>query len=272
MVDQVMYAGLTWDYVHVVPYRLFRAVLFDFFGTLTRAVRRGRAHADIAQSLGCHPDDFFAVLDRTFRLRATGVHGSAEASLRWVCAQLGVRPSAERLRAAVAARVVALRIDTRLRPDAIPTLWALKRRGLRVGLVSDCGYELPEFFPALKVAPMVDATVFSVHTGVCKPHEAMYLAACVRLGVSPWQCLYIGDGGGQELTGAKQVGMTAVKLAERDLDQHLSYLNERDWTGPSTPTLLQSLAILDGVDDTLNAWCRWRLETARDSPGSPRPR
>jgi putative hydrolase of the HAD superfamily len=227
---------------------LFRAVLFDFFGTLTRAVQRGRAHADIARSLGCDPDEFVAVLDRTFRLRATGVHGSAEESLGWVCRQLGVRPSAEQLRQACRARVAALRADTRMRPDAMSALWAVRRRGLRTGLISDCGYELPQFLPDLPIAPMLNATVFSVHIGVCKPHEAIYLAACVRLGVNPWQCLYVGDGGGRELSGAEQLGMTAVRLAAADLDRHLSFENERDWTGRAAPTLMDAVANLDGVD------------------------
>ena len=237
----------------MMAYRHFRAVLFDFFGTLTRAIQRGRAHDGIARSLGCDPAEFVAVLDRTFRLRSTGVHGTAEDSLRWVCAQLGVQPREEALRAACAARVAALRADTRLRPDAMSALWALQRRGLRVGLVSDCGYELPRFLPDLPIAELLDATVFSVHIGVCKPHEAMYLAACVRLGVTPWQCLYIGDGGSRELTGAEAVGMTAVRLLEADLHRHLTFDAEPDWTGRTATSLREAVAYVDGVDATVSA-------------------
>jgi putative hydrolase of the HAD superfamily len=231
-----------------MAYRQFRAVLFDFFGTLTRAIQRGPAHADIARSLGCDPVEFVAVLDRTFRYRSSGAFGSAEETLRWVCEQLGERPTPHRLRAACAARVAALRADTRLRPDAMSALWALHRRGLRVGLVSDCGYELPEFLPALSIAPLLDTTVFSVHIGVCKPHEAMYLAACVRLGVTPWQCLYVGDGGSRELTGAEAVEMTAVRLLEADHGRHLSYDPEPDWSGRTATSLLEAMTYLDGVD------------------------
>jgi putative hydrolase of the HAD superfamily len=234
-----------------MAHRHFRAVLFDFFGTLTRAIQRGPAHADVARSLGCDPAEFVAVLDHTFRFRSTGALGSAEESLRWVCKQLGARPAPTELRAACAARVSALRADTRLRPDATSALWALHQRGLRVGLVSDCGYELPGFLPAMPIAPLLDATVFSVHIGVCKPHEAMYLAACVRLGVQPWQCLYIGDGGSRELTGAEEVGMTAVRLLEADLGRHLTYDAEPDWSGRTATSLLEAMTYLDGVDSAV---------------------
>jgi len=56
----------------------YRAVIFDFFGTLTRSVTRGPQHADIARNLGCDPEVVRGVLDRTFRSRARGTFGSAE--------------------------------------------------------------------------------------------------------------------------------------------------------------------------------------------------
>src|SRR5256714_14605924 len=52
-----------------------RAVLFDFFGTLTRAVARGRAHQNIARWLGCDPRAFTAELNQTFLVRARGGPG-----------------------------------------------------------------------------------------------------------------------------------------------------------------------------------------------------
>ena len=83
----------------------YRAVVFDFFGTLTRAVQRGPQHAEIARSLGADPDAVRGVLDRTFRARARGRYGSAEATLRWVIEQAGGRPRPAQLRAGVPARL-----------------------------------------------------------------------------------------------------------------------------------------------------------------------
>src|SRR3954471_7202458 len=135
----------------------FQAVVFDFFGTLTRSVRRGPQHADIARTLGCDPEIVRGVLDRTFHSRARGTFGNAEATLRWVTEQAGGRPRPAQLEAAVPARVNALRADTQLRADAVSALTAIKKRGLSTAVVSDCPHELPAFLPSLPVAPLLDA-------------------------------------------------------------------------------------------------------------------
>jgi putative hydrolase of the HAD superfamily len=223
----------------------YRAVLFDFFGTLTRSVQRGPQHAAIARTLGCDPQVVRGVLDRTFHSRARGTFGSAEATLRWVTEQAGGHPKPSQLRAAVPARINALRADTRLRGDAVSALRAIKRRGLGTAVVSDCTHELPAFLPGLPVAPLLDARVFSVELGVCKPDPAIYLAACSRLRVDPSECVYVGDGGSRELSGAAAVGMTAVRLAAPDLAGHLAFDTDDEFTGPSVGSLAEVLHMLD---------------------------
>ncbi|PWR05872.1 haloacid dehalogenase [Micromonospora acroterricola] len=223
----------------------YQAVLFDFFGTLTRPVQRGTAHLGTAELLGCPTDTLTEVLDRTYYERATGRLGNAEATLRWVCAQAGVHPSDHAVRAAVASRHRAVRADTRLRADAVPVLAALRQRGLRTGVISDCTHELPAFLPSLAVAPLLDVRVFSVQLGQCKPDRALYLTACQRLGLTPRDCLYVGDGGSQELTGAERAGMTAVRLAAPDLAEHMVFNAEPDWRGPTLGTLRDVLDLVD---------------------------
>lgn len=223
----------------------YDAVLFDFFGTLTHAVSRGRAHAHLARWLGCDPRRFTAVLDRTFVERAQGGYGTASQSLRRVAEAVGVHPTRAQLAAVLPARIAAVRADTRLRDEAVPVLRAVRARGLATALVSDCGDELPRYLPDLPIAPLLDTCVYSVEVGVCKPDPRMFLTACRRLGVPPHRCLYIGDGGSQELSGATAVGMTAVQLAAPDLAGHLRFNGERGWTGRTARTLTEAITFLD---------------------------
>ncbi|WP_184535660.1 HAD family hydrolase [Micromonospora polyrhachis] len=223
----------------------YRAVLFDFFGTLTCPVQRGWRHTAVADALGCSRDTLVDILDQSFYQRATGAIGDTEATLRWVADRAGVRPSAGALRAAVAARFAAIHADTRLRSDAVPVLRALRQRGLRIGLVSDCTHELPVFLPRLPVAPLLDAQVLSVRLGACKPDPALYLAACARLAVPPWECLYVGDGGSQELTGAARAGLAAVRLAAPDLGGHLVFNSDTGWDGPMLTSLSEVIELVD---------------------------
>src|SRR3954468_3671704 len=223
----------------------YRAVVFDFFGTLTRSVQRGPQHAEIARTLGADPEAVSGVLDRTFRARALGRYGSAEATLRWVIEQAGGRPRTAQVRAGVPARVSALKADTRLRADAVSALRAIKSRGLGTAVVSDFTHELPAFLPGLPVAPLLDATIYSVRLGVCKPDPQIYLAACDELGVEPSECLYVGEGGSHELTGAAAVGMNPVRLAAPDLANHLVFDADTNFAGRTVRSLTEVIRLVD---------------------------
>ena len=227
---------------------------------MTRSIQRGPQHAEIARALGADPDAVRGVLDRTFRARAVGSYGSAEATLRWVIEQAGGRPRTAQLRAGVPARISALKADTRLRDGAVSALTALKRRGLRTALISDCTHELPAFLPSLPVAPLLDAKIYSVRLGVCKPDPRIYLAACDELGVRPADCLYVGDGGSHELTGAAAVGMTPVRLAAPDLANHLVFDADTNFAGRVVRSLAEVVGLIDQA----------RPATAAQHPGRAR--
>lgn len=226
---------------------MFRAVIFDFFGTLTRAVARGPAHERIARRLGCAPEAFAAELNATFVARSVGALGDPAMALAHVAARLGVHPSARRLRGVLADRVAAVAADTALRPGVVHVLGQLRRMGMSIALLSDCGPELPEFLSNLSVAPLLDATVLSIETGLHKPDPQMYFEACRRLDVAPAQCLYVGDGGSHELTGAVAVGMTAVRLAAPDLGDHLVFGRDTEFTGPSIESLYEVPALAQSL-------------------------
>jgi putative hydrolase of the HAD superfamily len=223
-----------------------RAVVFDFFGTLTRATQRGPAHATVPRRLGCDPAGFAAALDATFVQRITGRLGDPLETLAALAGHCGVpRPSTEVLRRAYADRIAAVRADIRLRPEAVGVLRSLRERGLPVGVISDCAAELPLLWPDLAVAPLVDVRVFSIEERRHKPDLHMYQAATERLGVDPADCLYVGDGDSHELTGASSAGMTAIRLAADDLSRHLVFSAD-DWAGPAVRTLTEVLDVVTG--------------------------
>jgi putative hydrolase of the HAD superfamily len=222
---------------------VYDGVLFDFFGTLTTAVQRGREHVRIAQSLGCDPADWFRVLDRTFYDRAVGANGTPYKVLDDLARMAGGRPNKWSVRCALADRIHAIRADAPLRPDAVSTLTRLRRAGVRTAVVSDCWYELPVFLQWLPVADLLDAKIYSYAIGRSKPHPDIYLAACDRLGVAPERCLFVGDGGSQELTGAERVGITAIRLRAPDLVGHLVYNADAAWTGPAITSLSEVVAL-----------------------------
>jgi putative hydrolase of the HAD superfamily len=78
-------------------------------------------------------------------------------------------------------------------PDTLPTLKAVHDRGLRVGIVSDTGFDLRPAMDQLGLSPYLDTVVMSFQHGVCKPATAPFLTACEQLDVQPGRTLMVGD-------------------------------------------------------------------------------
>jgi putative hydrolase of the HAD superfamily len=176
--------------------------------------------------------------------RFAGAGGDVAGSLVWVLRRLGIEPDPAAVAAAAEVRLATERRFGEPRPDAVPTLKALRERGLRIGLISDCSAELPTYFPDLPIAPYVDAAVFSFVTGARKPAPENYQLCCTQLRVRPEQCLYVGDGGSNELTGARAVGMRAVHLAIADEAGGVVYGRHDVWDGETVSSLTEVLDLL----------------------------
>lgn len=54
--------------------------------------------------------------------------------------------------------------------------------------------------------------MFSCVTGQVKPDPPNYLSGCARLDIVPQRCVYVGDGGSDELVGAARLSMHPVHL------------------------------------------------------------
>jgi putative hydrolase of the HAD superfamily len=219
------------------------AVIFDYYGTLTvsasAAVRRSGV-GRVADALGVPADLLFDSISSTFTERATGRRGDMMATMSWLAERCGHRPSGVQLRAACSVRTEIERgYASTVRPDAVTTLRFLRQNRLRLGVVSDCTHELPDFWTSLPVAPLIDATVFSVVVGERKPHPSLYSSVCGQLGVAPSDAVYVGDGGSCELTGATAAGIRAIRLVAEDAAAALVYDAEPDWTGPVIHSLTE---------------------------------
>lgn len=85
---------------------------------------------------------------------------------------------------------------------------------------------------------------FSCVTGHRKPEPEAYLIAVNALGIGPQECLYVGDGGSHELTGAERLGIQAIRF-EPPMDGRGDVIDEDpDWTGDVITDLADLVACL----------------------------
>ena len=238
-----------------------QAVVFDFFGTLVPNFTVS-GHKDVlrqmARATGAPVEQFVEGWLATFNQRATGAFPTTRSNIEAVCRALDVSPENQQYEAAGQLRYDFEQRQVAPRPTAISTLRALKSLGLKTCLVSDCSPELPQLWPETPFAPLFDSAVFSCCIGIRKPNREIYLEACRRLRVQPSECLFVGDGGSRELSGAAEAGMSAVLLAapeEQDnLDTHR--IDEENWKGPRISDLKELLAIIETAprrDDKISA-------------------
>jgi putative hydrolase of the HAD superfamily len=223
-----------------------RAVVFDYFGTLTPTLPRVASAVDqpeIAAILGVDRDAVQEWWGTTYPDRSTGRTGTGFETMRLLARTLGGDDSDDAVHAAQRLRLDTYARMAQPRANAAEVLTALRAKGLRIGLLSDCSAELPELWADLPLADLVDAPVFSALVGERKPHRAMYTAVCERLGVEPAECLYVGDGGSNELTGATAFGMRAVLIADADWATGHRFDSD-DWHGESITDLSQVPALL----------------------------
>lgn len=181
----------------------FRAVLFDAGDTLIRLSGSGGLLHEAAATLGATLDPGEAgrawrrVLARssTAEELAKGRDLSA-ARHREVWTALYTEAGCDRLTPGLSEALYALTVSAdswEAFPDTVPTLAAVREKGLRIGVVSDTGFDLRPAMDLLGVTPYLDAVVMSFESGVCKPATTVFRTACDQLGVDPERTLMVGD-------------------------------------------------------------------------------
>ena len=101
--------------------------------------------------------------------------------------------------------------------DTLPTLDALRARGLRTAIVSNLPWGSPadpwrEELNRLGLMERIDLAVFCRDVGWRKPAKPIFEFALSGLQVAPERCLFVGDHPEWDVAGARAAGMDAVLI------------------------------------------------------------
>ena len=226
------------------------AGVFDLFSTLTVPVDAAEFRSSrraMARAVGVDPDAFEQGWSRSWRERYDGTYPTIHACVRSVCTAIGARVDATAIGRAAQIRIESERRTLQPRVDAVDTLNRLRALGLQTALISNCSPEVPALWMTTPLVQVIDEPLFSSVEGLIKPDPAIYVRACERLGVDARECVYVGDGESQELTGAERVGMRAV-LIKTPRDRARSHGSERDtWQGEAIEALSELPGLVTGA-------------------------
>ena len=99
---------------------------------------------------------------------------------------------------------------TEIHPDILLTLEKLKAADIKLCLVSNADIIDKKYWDISPLKQYFDCAIFSCDVGIIKPDKAIYSLAMEKLGSVAIESIFVGDGGSNELAGAKAVGMTTV--------------------------------------------------------------
>ncbi len=101
-------------------------------------------------------------------------------------------------------------------PEAAPLLRELRRRGIRIGVLSNTMWPRAlheRVFVRDAVLDLIDGAVYSSEIPWTKPHPEAFRAVMAAIGVTdPASCVFVGDRPYDDIYGAKSLGMRAVLI------------------------------------------------------------
>jgi len=122
----------------------------------------------------------------------------------------GIESPSDDTLAALAASYAQIPFRRVLQDEAIALLDELRRRGFKLGIVSDWEDTLEDLLRELGVMERVDALAVSAIVGVTKPDPRIFQAALDQAGASAEESLHIGDYLELDIAGAHAAGMQAL--------------------------------------------------------------
>jgi len=190
---------------------MIKAVIFDMYETLITLFESPIYFGkQIAEDIGINVDEFLKIWDSKEQDRTIGkvtLEELIETIMRkYEC-------YSEDLHKKVVEKRIAIKQDcfSHLHPEIIPMLSELKRRKIKVGLISNCFSEEVMVIRESILFPFFDAIYMSYEQGIKKPDKEIFKRCMNELSVLPQECLYIGDGGSYELETAEEIKMKALQ-------------------------------------------------------------
>ena len=225
----------------------YKAVIFDLFGTLVDNFSLQEYEsvlAEMAVILEAPVEEFKRQWLATFRERTTGILPTLRANIDLLCQQLEINPSETQIENALETRLTFTIRAMVPKPGSVEMITQLKSDGLKIALISDCSSEVPTVWQDTPLVPLFNVTVFSCKVGTKKPSPQIYNIATEQMGVQPEDCLYVGDGSSQELTGALAVGMHPVLIRDPNEVADAHTIDREEWQGEVISSLEEVLTLL----------------------------
>lgn len=179
-----------------------KAVIFDMYETLV-TLYSGEIYfgTQMAKDSGISNEDFQLIWQASKDERSTG-HLSFEDVLEYILKTN--RCYSEQLMSVLVKKRLEFGKNAfkNMHMGIIPILKELKQRQIKIGLISNCFSEEATLIKQSLLFPYFDAVCLSYDEQIQKPDLEIFRRCVEKLDVCPQECIYVGDGGCDELKAA----------------------------------------------------------------------
>jgi putative hydrolase of the HAD superfamily len=230
----------------------YEAIIFDLFGTLVDNFKRQEydpVNGKMAEILNIPFSEFWQLVAETGHSYYLGHYESFDDNLKDICKRWGRRIYTKKIIQAAQYHYEFIKKAIVPSQEVLNSLRKLKTRGLRIGLISNCGAAVPSLWEQSPLVQFIDVAAFSCQEHVMKPSIDIYITTARKLQVQPQACIYVADGSYEELTSATSMGMLPVLKRTELADVYDKLRPEvENWNGLVVTEIRELVDILNELE------------------------
>lgn len=190
---------------------MIKAIYFDLFFTLIIPAYEKESNEYDILGLSVNEWEKYAENDVLYRERALGHVKSEMEIINKIVDTIPFSVSEIQREKILAERENRMKTALQNVPkDILEILAQLKAKHIKLGLISNADMIDCKYWEQSKLFPFFDDAVFSCNVKFLKPDRHIYELAMQHLSVLPDESMFVGDGGSEELYGAKSLGMKTI--------------------------------------------------------------
>ena len=186
-------------------------IYFDLFFTLVNPVYSGEKNENDVLGILKNEWEKVAEDEKLYYRRGTGLVKFPKDIIEEILRNFDVQVSDEEKK-----EILSLRIErfknalTKVDEEIISTLVKIKEKGIKLCLISNADKIDILHWEDSPLAKLFNEVIFSCDVGILKPDKKIYEIALEKMNAEASQGIFIGDGGSDELLGAKSVGLNTI--------------------------------------------------------------
>ncbi|BCN30761.1 HAD family hydrolase [Anaeromicropila herbilytica] len=199
---------------------MIKAIFFDLFFTLICPQYNEEANENDILKITAEEWEHYAEKDELYMERALGKIKDEKQIIVKIIDSMPYKVSEQQVLEILTLRQNRMKNALcKVDETILHTLKEIHDKGIKICLISNADVIDSKYWSESPLADYFDEVIFSCDVGMMKPDASIYEYAIRKVNVAADESLFVGDGGFDELAGAKRVGMKAVFTEYLDIKE-----------------------------------------------------